>query len=583
MGLGTLTNRSSGQTILDTFFNDIHSALNGDFVGRDSSGVPATGKNLGTVALPWGTVRASSMVINGSPIDTSQITSPANRLISGKKRTTSNQPAFITPNGAAASAIIAGATTNLSFDVNGTNASITTDITISSLTLAPSSNNTATVNDSAAAAQDDTRRWGEPDHIKKITVSSMGSNISALIGKVAAFKIGTEYFMAYVESSTLLSRAYRGFFYNSSLAPLNRTTFSNSATITLMSLGWVFAENNGTTVAVSYTNPVWSYTAPSSPATNDYWYDLANNTWKRYDGASWAIINRTFIGWVVMDSTNCVAARCADFYAPYATDNTMEVEIFSTSVMQGSKSDMKVSVAGITKYFGKNFAGTTWNMTTNLATSADMYNATEQASTYYFLYVKDTGELVISDISPYIRPDLYGRYHPHNPWRCVARVYNDGSSNLVRSSGYFNPTTESVKVITASGSGAVNTFITVFSTISTNTSANIEYATSANAGNSFTIMEEGDYDCFFRCLSASGDDVGASLDSTQLTTSIVGISEANLIGYLYAPNTGDTMVFSKRMHLKAGQVIRHHRAASSIGTGTGKNGVEIVQSATTYL
>ena len=37
MGTGTLTDRASGQIILDTFFNDIHSVLNGDFVGRNST------------------------------------------------------------------------------------------------------------------------------------------------------------------------------------------------------------------------------------------------------------------------------------------------------------------------------------------------------------------------------------------------------------------------------------------------------------------------------------------------------------------------------------------------------------------
>ena len=62
-------------TILDTFFNEIHAAMNGDFVGRNSSGVPASGQNLGTAAIPWGSIRTNALVIGGTAVDASQITS----------------------------------------------------------------------------------------------------------------------------------------------------------------------------------------------------------------------------------------------------------------------------------------------------------------------------------------------------------------------------------------------------------------------------------------------------------------------------------------------------------------------------
>lgn len=49
----TLTNRTDGETIGQAFFNDIHAALDGDFVGRNSSGVPTSGQNLGTSTYRW--------------------------------------------------------------------------------------------------------------------------------------------------------------------------------------------------------------------------------------------------------------------------------------------------------------------------------------------------------------------------------------------------------------------------------------------------------------------------------------------------------------------------------------------------
>lgn len=431
MSANTLTLRSSGQTIQADFFNDFLNALSGDLVGRNTSGVPAAGQNLGTFALPFGTIRAASLVLGGSAIDTSQIISPVNRVVSGKKRSTSNQPAFITPNGAAASFILAGLTTNLVIDVNGTAVTVATDITKSGLTLAPSSQNTALINDAAAIGQESTKTWGEYRAEKDITIDTVGTNISALVGKFAAFKNGstTDYFLAFVESATKLSKVHRGFFYNSSLAPMNRAGFSNNDTLTLMSLAWVFVEDNATTVDVTYNNPTWSFTAPSGPATGDYWYDMANSTWKRYDGATFQIIDRTFVGMVIIDTANCVGARCVDFYANHKPENSMEIRKATTEIARALSVGERTVVAGIDIEFKGSLP--TWNITTDLAGSADMYQATEQASTMYYLYLKDDGDTVMSDISPYYRADFYGWYHPHNPWRHVGNAYNNSGSDLL--------------------------------------------------------------------------------------------------------------------------------------------------------
>lgn len=426
----TINTRNSGDTITSSFFNDLQSALGGDFVGRNSSGVATAGQNLGTVALPWGTVNCSGLNMSGTSIDPTTIVSPTNRIISGKLRSTSNQPMFIKPNGAAASFLLEGASTNLKVDINGATVTVSTDITKSSLTLAPAATNTCLVNDAAAIAQDDTRYWGESNSGKPITVNTMGANVSALVGKFAAFKIGTEYFLAYVESTTILNRCMRGFFYDSSYAPLNRTTFSTGATITLMSLGWVFIENNATTIDVSYTNPTWSQASPSSPVTGDYWYDESNNVWKRYDGASFQIINRTLIGLAVIDTANCVAARSFDFYAQYSSENTAQLKQSTSAILAASGYGQVCSVLG--KKIVLNTIAP-WNITTDLAAAADMNNSTEQASTDYYFYLSDQGHRKISDIAPHWRADLYGFYHPHNPWRCIAAVTNDGSSNFTES------------------------------------------------------------------------------------------------------------------------------------------------------
>ena len=131
MGVNTLTDRSDGQTITEDFFNDIHQALNGDLVGRNATGVPTSGQNLGTVAIPFGTLRANAVVINGQTIDPSLTTIPQNVVISGAVRSGSNQPAFLDPDGSALTAVIDGTPTSLVYDVNGTSVTLSAGITLS--------------------------------------------------------------------------------------------------------------------------------------------------------------------------------------------------------------------------------------------------------------------------------------------------------------------------------------------------------------------------------------------------------------------------------------------------------------------
>tara|TARA_Y100001963_G_scaffold122832_1_gene172410 strand:- start:1611 stop:3488 length:1878 start_codon:yes stop_codon:yes gene_type:complete len=453
MGTGTLTSRSTGETITSSFFNDFNSALQETVVGRNSSGAATSGQSFGSASIPWGSGYFNSLIIDGSALDTSQITSPANRIVSGATRASSNQPHFLTANGSALSLTIDGATTNLVFDVNGAAVTCSTNITVSSLTAAPSSNNTCTVNMGTAADQESTRYWGEErsdflpwswgigtstenafTHSETITVDAMGSEITSLVGKFAAFKINDgsndEYFLAYVKSTTELTQCLRGCFLGSNALPINRIKFANNDTITLMKLTWVFLTNDGTTADVTYNNPVWSFDQPGSPTTGDYWYDLSVNQWKRYSGSAFVSIERTLIGIAFSDATNCLGTRSMDFFYKYDSKNTLKVE-------RSSATNCRVSnlYGNVYVYSGNiDFKIYTpqWNITTDLAATGtkDAYLA-ETATTFYYLYIKDTGDRVMSDIGPQKRDDLLGSYHPSNPWRCVGVVFNDGSSNLV--------------------------------------------------------------------------------------------------------------------------------------------------------
>ena len=435
MAANTLNNRSSGETILATFWNDIHSALNGDFVGRNSSGVPAASKNLGSAAFPWGTLRADGLVINGSSVDLSQVAAPPFRVVSGATRATSNQPAFIDPAGAAggASFTILAATTSLVFDINGSAKTLSADIVKSGLSAAPSSNNTALVDDALAVDQEATRTFGESDGPQEIKIDTIGSELVTLNGTLQAFKINDgandEFFMGFLDTTnTKITKCFRGFFYDSSLLPINRIKFANNDTITLMKMHYIFLDQNLTTVDTTTTPPVYDTIAPSTPATGDYWFDQGNKLWKRFDGATFQNVNRTFIGWAVMDDTDCIAARSVHFDVRYSPDNDIILDKKTDEIIEGRSFFGKVNVAGKEILYVTKLPA--WNITTDLAPTADLYNAAEQASTTYFVYVKDDGAEILSDISPYFVPEFYGFYHPHNPWRAIFTVENDASSDL---------------------------------------------------------------------------------------------------------------------------------------------------------
>lgn len=403
-----------------------------DFVGRSSTGVATANKNLGTASIPWGTLRANAIIVGGAALDTSQVSAPPFRVVSGKVRTTSNQPQYLTPAGAAASFTISAATTSLVYSVAGSSFTLSSDIVTGSLSLAPSSNNTALVNDTDAADQESTRTWGEIDGERDITIDSAGSEITALIGTYQAFGVndGTtdEYFWAYIESATKLTKVYRGFYYNSSLNPVNRLKFANNDTITLLKAHYVFLENDLATVDTTTRAPFVQFSTPGSPATDDYWYDLDNQLWKRYNGSSFDTVNRAYIGMVVCDQTNCIAARCVPFDKRHKSDNAIELRKDSATVVEARSAMNKLIVDGSELYYDTAFPS--WDITTNLATSVDMYNSSEQASTMYYFYVTEEGDTKISDISPYWRPDMWGYYHPHNTWRCVGSAFNDSSSDL---------------------------------------------------------------------------------------------------------------------------------------------------------
>lgn len=375
----------------------------------------------------------------------------ANRIASGRMRTGSSQPLFLVPpSGGTKVVTLKGATTPFVYFINSTSYTISTDVTLTSLTAAPSSNNTTLVNLPGLAAESWTAVLGEFG--STIQVDAMGSEISALVGKLAGFKISgasTEYCLARVDSTTQLSNIKRGLFFDSTDAPISRSALSDNTTITLMKLTWIFA-NTGGTLAAAYTNPTFSSDEPTSPSIGDYWYDTANSTWKQFNVSSvWVTAGATLVGCCLQDTTDTVAARSFDFFKNFSELCTARIERTSATACITANQDTEMSIYGTGLKFNPG------RMTWSTATDFDS-GVTEAASTLYFLYVKESGDVVISNVIPYDRTaDLKGLYHPYHTWRCVGSVYNNGSSDFVACIDYQDESPTNYKVTTQVASSAL--------------------------------------------------------------------------------------------------------------------------------
>jgi len=357
-------------------------------------------------------------------------TTSATRLSSGLTTGRSSQLNVIIPDGSNDGLHIEGAPTNFIYYIDDVQYIVDDDtILIDGLVKAPSTNNTCLVDDTNAAGGNETKILGEFGTV--INVDNMGSSITSLVGKVAAFKIVsaglTEYFTAYVQSSTQLRQAVRGGFFDSSANPKPRIVFSNNDTITLLKLTWIFLTSSKT-ILVTYNEPVYAATTPDSPATGDFWFDLTNQVWKRFDGASYTEVAVALVGVSLQDATNCVAARTFSRFANQSDVNTVDLEWISNTGVRMKQYGSQLSVFGSLNRFET--SRLEWNMAAHLDTGL-----TEAANTIYYLYMKETGAPVISDQAPHDqRGDLRGFYHPFETWRYVGKITNDGSSNLTAAS-----------------------------------------------------------------------------------------------------------------------------------------------------
>lgn len=381
---------------------------------------------LGDNSQNWYDVPALSLSSVASVLGSDSI---SNRIISGRTTGNSKQLDVLRAGGTTRDLTLLADQVPYSYIINNVQYSVEDDLVIENLGLAPSTDNTLTIDDSEADGSQGTKAFGQFGHT--IVVDNMDAEIVSRIGSIQAFKVNAtgEILMAFVRSSTSLVSAMRGVFWDDDGLRVPADELNDNDTLTLLQLTWIFLRADGT-LGLTYRNPSFSSTEPSTPAVGDYWFDIVAREWRVFDSVAWQPTLAVLVGVSVQDDSNCIATRSFDVAIAASDYSSLQLDAgtgnFTDDLVRARTFGSEISVFG--DLFRYAWSRPSWNFNFHLATGV-----TRATETFYFCYVDNSGRTLISDVIPLERSELRGFYHPHETWRCVGYFLTDdtGSGNII--------------------------------------------------------------------------------------------------------------------------------------------------------
>jgi hypothetical protein len=97
------------------------------------------------------------------------------------------------------------------------------------------------------------------------------------------------------------------------------------SSLTASSTLYLYIDSTSTaspTYGFSALQPVYQYTAPSSPATDQHWFDRSSFQMKRYNGSAWIVVPRVFVGEAVTGSSTVSSVTTYAFRGEYVSQET---------------------------------------------------------------------------------------------------------------------------------------------------------------------------------------------------------------------------------------------------------------------
>lgn len=201
----------------------------------------------------------------------------------------------------------------------------------------------------------------------------------------------------------------------------------------------------------------------------------------------------------------------------------------------------------------------------------DTFDDTAGTIKGYIRLVKtsDSTKWLFFSVSALASPSGYKNITVTNIGSSAASPFANGDAIML----YFTPLNvvntsvgdHEVTVHTGNGYGSTNTKIRRYTTALVNTGTAITYTDSATLGATFTINETGVYAMTVMEDTGANYYFGLSRNSTELTTSVLGIAVANLLAVIGNANEAHVITCVRR--LIAGDVIRAHHGGGALPSG----------------
>lgn len=417
MGTNTLTPKTGSPTIDITWFNDFVTALKLDLLPRNASGVPTDeAGSVGSSDYQWLNGRFKNIFLDGDLLTPSEYTGKPHRVTAGKEDS-NNYPDFLAAagSGSGLSATLQATTTDLDLLINSEKVTVSSDATFSSLTAAPSSNNTCLINDTDLTGAASSKTLGEYDR-KPITIDTIGTEISDKDGDIAAFKTGSEVFLAEIDTSNnKLYPIFRGW------AGTSRSALTDNDTITLLAINSLLIKSDGSTKVSSDYYPETCTTSPTAATAGKIYLERSTNK-IGYDTGSAIDYSYMLLGFAICDDTDCLYVQHVDIENFWLSDISLDYQIAATTTLT-IKRDSCVSVNGKRIAFHEDV---------DLTTAANMDTGESiAANTLFYIYAKEDGSAVISSVAPRLFCAVKkGFYHPSKYFRCVGAVFTNSSSQF---------------------------------------------------------------------------------------------------------------------------------------------------------
>lgn len=361
MGSNTLnSNFTEGDDVLSSHIKQVITNRNGVWLPYLNN-VPAAGQQLGDALRPWGVGHFKSLSLDGRPVDLSALTTDPNRIISGRAiNDKSTFPNFFGYDDGSLTLKILCSATPLALSIAGESVVYDQDIEVA-VAAGLDNSRTLTINDPNIQSND-FNFVGELDYVYGnknvgfIVVDGL-SNTGNFVGRTHGMKLTSSsqaFLMARLVRSTgdngLLRDIVRKGFYTRTGASEVRGVGNNSQ-LKYIQTGWVFLDADKTIAPeITYREPLESFESPADRNVGEYWKDLPNDIWRRWNGQDWVSEKKIPIGIVFTEGNSIIGYKCFQFDKPNASNINTIFLTWNGDDSVASTAPAIINIAGTTHF-----------------------------------------------------------------------------------------------------------------------------------------------------------------------------------------------------------------------------------------